>query len=416
MSGSSLRRSLGVGDAVTVGLGAMLGAGVFAAWAPAASAAGTGMLLAVVLAGAVATCNALSSAALAVRHPVAGGTYVYGRERLGPLWGYLAGWMFVVGKSASCAAMAMTAASHLAPGRERVAAVVSVVVVTGLNLLGVQRSAAVTRVVVSVTVAALLGVVVAALWADPATTAVEMASPAQPWGVLEGAGLFFFAFAGYARIATLAEEVTEPGRVIPRAVLVSLGVVLGLYLLLGASLLRVLGVDGIAGASAPVAELLAAAVPDDADLWSWGLRLVAGAAALGALLNLVLGVSRTTVAMARDAHLPRRLARVSGERGVPRAAELAVGVVVLVVVLVADLRGAIGFSSFGVLLYYGVANASALTLRGDWPGAPGVPALGLAGCVLLAVSLPTAAVLGGSGLLALGLVGWLLTGRRHAAG
>ncbi|WP_281964047.1 amino acid permease [Serinicoccus marinus] len=181
-----------------------------------------------------------------------------------------------------------------------------------------------------------------------------MASPAQPRGVLEGAGLFFFAFAGYARIATLAEEVTEPGRVIPRAVLVSLGV-----------------------------------VP---------------------------GVSRTTVAMARDAHLPRRLARVSGERGVPRAAELAVGVVVLVVVLVADLRGAIGFSSFGVLLYYGVANASALTLRGDWPGAPVVPALGLAGCVLLAVSLPTAAVLGGSGLLALGLVGWLLTGRRHAAG
>ena len=122
MSGSSLRRSLGVGDAVTVGLGAMLGAGVFAAWAPAASAAGTGMLLAVVLAGAVATCNALSSAALAVRHPVAGGTYVYGRERLGPLWGYLAGWMFVVGKCASCAAMAMTAASYLAPGRERVAA------------------------------------------------------------------------------------------------------------------------------------------------------------------------------------------------------------------------------------------------------------------------------------------------------
>ncbi|WP_151523406.1 APC family permease [Serinicoccus kebangsaanensis] len=413
MSGRPLRRTLGLADAVTVGLGAMVGAGVFAVWAPAASAAGPATLLALVLAGAVATCNALSSAALAARHPSAGGTYVYGRERLGAVWGYLAGWMFVVGKSASCAAMAMTAAAYLAPGRERLAAAVAVVVVTVVNLAGVQRSAAVTRVLVSVTVATLLGVVVAAAWPSTPTTPVPLAQGAGTAGLLQGAGLFFFAFAGYARIATLGEEVKDPARVIPRAVVVSLSAVLGLYLLVGVSLLRVLGVDATAGSDAPVADLLAVAVPWD--VASWGLRLVAGAAALGALLNLVLGISRTTVAMARDGHLPRPLAAVAGPQRVPRVAELAVGAVVLLVVLVADLRGAIGFSSFGVLLYYAVANASALTLRGEWRLARVVPPLGLVGCLVLAGSLPGSAVLGGLAVLALGLVGYTLTRGGHAA-
>ncbi|GAA3496166.1 hypothetical protein GCM10019016_032670 [Streptomyces prasinosporus] len=103
-----LRRTLGTGDAVVVGLGAMLGAGIFAALAPAARAAGSGLLLGLAVAAVVAYCNADSSARLAALYPASGGTYVYGRERLGEFWGYLAGWAFVVGKTASCAAMALT--------------------------------------------------------------------------------------------------------------------------------------------------------------------------------------------------------------------------------------------------------------------------------------------------------------------
>lgn len=408
-----LRRTLGLGDAVTVGLGAMLGAGVFAVWGPATAAAGPAVLLALLLAGVVATCNALSSAALAARYPRAGGAYIYGRERLGPLWGYLAGWSFVVGKTASCAAMAMTAATYLAPGHERVAAAVAVLAITGLNLAGVQRSAGVTRVVVTVVLAALLGVVVAAGWPRAAQGGVPMRVTGDLLGTLQGAGLLFFAFAGYARIATLAEEVRDPGRTIPRAVVLSLGTVLVIYLLVGTSVLRVLGVEGTAASSVPVADVVALTLPG---VGSWVVRVVAGLAALGALLNLVLGISRTTVAMARDGHLPRPLAALAGRREVPRAAELAVGAVVLVVVLLADLRGAIAFSSFGVLLYYAVANASALTLRSQWRGAPWVPALGLVGCLTLAFSLPGGAVVGGLGVLALGLVGYAVTRRRDATG
>lgn len=266
----------------------------------------------------------------------------------------------------------------------------------------------------AVVLATLLGVVAATLARPGATVeaGIPTAVGGDLLGLLQGAGLFFFAFAGYARIATLGEEVRDPARTIPRAVVVSLSVVLLTYLLVAVALLRGLGLPALSGATAPLAELAAAIVPGQG---SWVVRVVAGLAALGALLNLLLGISRTTVAMARDGHLPRPLARLSGPRRVPRAAELAVGGVLLVVVLVADLRGAIAFSSFGVLLYYAVANASALTLRGRWRGAPWVPALGLAGCLTLACALPGAAVAGGLAVLALGLVGYALTRRRDTA-
>ncbi len=390
---------------MTVGLGAMVGAGVFVVWAPAASAAGGWVLLSLALAALVATCNALSSAALAARHPEAGGTYVYGRERLGPVWGYLAGWCFVVGKTASCAAMAMTVGAYLVPGAERVAGVLAVVLVTGLNLAGVRRSVAASGVIVAVVLCALAGVAVAALVPGPSGASAwdpgrAVGGPVDAPGVLQAAGLIFFAFAGYARVATLGEEVRDPARVIPRAVVLSLLSVLALYLAVGALVLGVLGPAGTADVPDPLAQVAALVWPTG---WAWVVRAAAGLAAAGALLNLLLGVSRTALAMARDGYLPRRLAGVSRAR-VPRAAEVAVGVLVLVVVLLADLRGAIGFSSFGVLLYYAVANASAWTLRREWAPGAVVPVVGLAGCLVLALSLPLPSVLGGAAVVLLGLL------------
>ncbi|MDQ3382205.1 MAG: APC family permease [Actinomycetota bacterium] len=407
-----LRRSLGLHDAVAIGLGSMIGAGVFAVWAPAAATAGPWLLLSLALAAFVAACNALSSAALAVRYPTAGGTYVYGRERLGDLPGYLAGWCFVIGKVASCAAMAMTVGAYLVPEYERVSALVAVVVVTLLNLSGVQRSAGMSRVIVTAVLAVLAGVVVAALlrgaggpgWSGGVGDGTVGGGS---YAVLQAAGLLFFAFAGYARIATLAEEVEHPERVIPRAVTLSLTVVLVVYAAVGITLLGVIGAERVAGSSAPVAEL---AEQVWGSSWSWLVRVAAGVAALGALLNLVLGISRTSMAMARGGHLPAALGRIGRRHQTPRVAEIVVGVVVLGVVLVADLRGAIGFSSFGVLLYYAIANASAWTLRGDWGAARLVPPLGLAGCLTLALTLPWGSVLGGAGLIAVGLLWYAVRG------
>lgn len=214
-----LRRRLGLLDAVVIGLGSMIGAGIFAALAPAAYAAGSGLLLGLAVAAVVAYCNAISSARLAARYPASGGTYVYGRMRLGDFWGYLAGWGFVVGKTASCAAMALTVGFYVWPAQAHAVAVAVVVALTAVNYAGIQKSAWLTRSIVAVVLVVLTAVVVAAYGsgaADPAR--LDIGVDAHVWGMLQAAGLLFFAFAGYARIATLGEEVRDPARTIPRAI------------------------------------------------------------------------------------------------------------------------------------------------------------------------------------------------------
>ncbi|MFD2767594.1 APC family permease [Micromonospora eburnea] len=403
-----LARRLAVPDAVVIGLGSMLGAGVFVVFAPAAAAAGgMGLLVALALAGFIAYCNATSSARLAARYPESGGTYVYGRERLHPFAGFLAGWGFVVGKTASCAAMALTIGAYLWPGRARLVAVLAVVAVTVVNLRGIGKTAAATRVLVGLTLTVL---VVVAVTGAPhvAFDRLDGLSGTGAGGILTAAGLLFFAFAGYARIATLGEEVRDPARTIPRAVPLALGIVLAIYVVLAGVALGVLGEERLSTAAAPLADTVSAAgLPGLA----WLVRAGATVAVTGVLLSLLAGVGRTTLAMARRRDLPGVLAAVHPRLRVPHRAELAVAAVVVVVVALGDIRGAIGFSSCTVLVYYAIANASALTL-GREP-ARKVPVqllagLGLVGCLVLAVSLPVASVVAGFGVLALGAVGYAL--------
>ncbi|MEU9217081.1 APC family permease [Streptomyces sp. NPDC048376] len=406
---SGLRRTLGLGDAVVVGLGSMIGAGVFVALAPAARAAGSGLLLALAVAAVVAYCNAMSSARLAARYPASGGTYVYGRERLGEFWGYLAGWAFVVGKTASCAAMALTVGAYVWPEQAHAVAVAAVLALTAVNYGGIQKSAWLTRVIVALVLAVLASVVVVSLGSGRADAGrLDIGLSGGVGGVLQAAGLLFFAFAGYARVATLGEEVRDPQRTIPRAIPLALGLTLAVYGCVAVAVLSVLGPAGLGQATAPLADAVrAAGVPALAPV----VRVGAAVAALGSLLALILGVSRTTLAMARDRHLPRALAAVHPRFQVPHRAELAVGAVVAVLAATVDVRGAIGFSSFGVLVYYAVANASAWTLDPSWVSRV-VPALGLAGCVLLAFSLPALSVVVGVGVLAVGVVAYGVRGQR----
>jgi APA family basic amino acid/polyamine antiporter len=389
-----LRRRLGTTDAVVVGLGSMIGAGVFVVFAPAAAAAGSGLLLGLAVAALVAYCNATSSARLAARYPRSGGAYVYGRERLSGFWGYLAGWSFVVGKTASCAAMALTAGMYLWPAHAHAVAVSAVVAMTAVNYRGIEKSAWLTRGIVAVVLAVLAGVVAVVFASGHAEIARVTPSGGSVTGVLQAAGLLFFAFAGYARIATLGEEVRDPARTLPRAIGIALGITLAVYATVAVALLAILGSEQLAGAAAPLAEAVKVAGAGGLEP---AVRVGAAVAALGSLLSLILGVSRTTLAMARDRNLPTGLAAVHPRFGVPHRAELAVGAVVAVLAAVVDVRGAIGFSSLAVLVYYGIANAAAWTM-----GRRAVPAVGFTGCLLLAVFLPASSVLTGAAVLALG--------------
>lgn len=412
----ALERRLGVTDAVLTGLGAMLGAGIFVTLAPVAATAGSAMPAALVLAAGVAYCNARSSARLAAEYPTAGGTYAYGREELGDVWGHLAGWSFVVGKTASCAAMALTAGHYLWPAHAHAVAVAAVLILTAVNCFGVGKSALAIRVIVTLVVVVLVLVIAVGI-SSPASTRDQLTL--DGWtasGVFGGAGLWFFALAGYARIATLSEEVRDPERTIPRAITISFVIVLTLYAAITATALRVLGPATLSASTAPLVDVVHEA--GRAGL-APVVRIGAAVAALGALLTLILGVSRTTLAMARDRHLPHQLAAIHPRYSVPRRAEIAVGLIVAILAATVDVRGAIGFSAFSVLIYYAIANASAWTLARridrprDMTAARATAVLGLAGCLTLSFSLSVDTVVAGVVVLLVGAGFFALRGQRR---
>ena len=415
----ALARRLGTLDATVIGVGSMVGAGVFVAFAPAAGFAGRWLPLALLLAAVVAWCNATSTAQLAAVHPASGGTYVYANRQLGPWPGFVAGWGFVTGKTASAAAMALTFGLYAAEltgaddAGARLLAVAAVLGLTAVNLGGVTRTARLTKLLVAPVLVVLLAVVVL-LFSGTGPTAGGAPAGGGPgwdgtgWGVLPAAGTLFFAFAGYARVATMGEEVRDPARTIPRAVLGALAFTLLLYGLLGLGLLRFLGVDRLAASAAPLLTVVREAgwAAGPATAGAVVVTAAAALATLGALLALVAGISRTALAMARERDLPGPLGAVSQRHRVPWAAELAVAGLVVVLVLVGDVRTVIGFSSFGVLVYYALANLSALTLRQRPGWAPrAVNALGLAGCLVLAFTLPWQSVVTMLGVFAVGLAG-----------
>jgi len=396
---ASLARALGLRDAVAIGLGSMVGAGVFTAVGPAAAAAGNWLLAGLLLAGVVALCNAMSSAWLAARYPESGGTYVYGRQRLGHAWGFLAGWAFVVGKLASCAAMAFTIGVYLWPERARALAVVAVIILVAINYAGIERTAAATRVLLGITLACLAVTVVALAGGGQHHPAPDVAIGSAA-GIPQAAAFFFFAFAGYARIATLGGEVRDPARTIPRAIPIALGMALAIYLVVSAAALWASGPEVLAASTAPLAAAVeGGALANLAPV----VRIGATVASVGVLLSLIAGISRTGLAMARGGDLPRAFDAVHPRFRTPYRAEVVVGALVIVVVSLGDLRGAIGFSSFAVLAYYAVANASALTLPAAHArGARALPMVGVIGCVALAIALPWQSVAQGAVVLALG--------------
>lgn len=412
---------LSLTDAVYIGAGSMIGAGLFASFAPATAAAGNWLLLSLALAAFLAFANATSSAQLAAQHPESGGTYIYGSRQLGHAWGFAAGWCFVIGKTASCAAMAMTFASYLTPSYEKPLAIAAVAALTAVNYRGITRTAALTKILVTLVILALavfFGAVLLGVAPDPALTgphagagAAASAAPTSPaatiYGVMQGAGLLFFAFAGYARIATMGSEVRDPARTIPRAIIIALTLVGSLYLLVALTLIHQLGYQGLADASAP----LAAAVGSSAPLAAL-MGLAASIGALGALLALITGIGRTGQAMASNRDLPTYFAHLHPVYGVPYRLEITVAVAVTALILLFDVRGAIGFSSFGVLLYYCVANLAAYTQTGSYRRYPrALQIAGAAGCCLVVGTLPPASLAGGLVLLGVGLAVYLLYAR-----
>ena len=394
---TGLKRTLGPLGASAIGVASMVGAGVFYVFAPAASLAGSWVLLSLAIAGFIALLNALSVAQLSLHYPATGGVYSFATHYVSPRVGFLAGWLFLAGKTASAGAIALVAASYLAPDYAPLVAAACIAVFAIVNITGVRTTAALSFVlsgfVVSVLVAA------SAVSFSVATATVDPVA-STPLGVAQAAGLFFFAFAGYARMATLGEEVINPKRVLPRVIVGTLVGVLALYALVGMSLIRSIGVEELSVSVAPVADL---ADPQ----WEFVVVAAAIVASLGSLLTILAALSRVSLAMSRDRNLPGVLATIWSRTSSPAISEAVMASVAIVLVFSLDPLWLVGASSGSVLLYYAISHWSALSQpageRVIWRA---LPVIGLLVCVLLVVTLPTASVITTAVIGVVGLLVW----------
>ena len=424
-----LRREVGITGAVFLGLGSILGTGVFVSIGVAAGVAGPAVVLAIVLAAGVATCNGLSTAQLASRNPVSGGAYEYGYIYLNSRMGFTAGWMFLCAKSASAATAALGFSGYVlnavgedSPTWQVPLGVAAVALLTLLVLGGIRRSTWTNAAIVCVTLAALVCFVLAGLpaaWRAGGTHLTPFfghpeAEAAHPLpGFFEACALMFVAYTGYGRIATLGEEVREPETSIPRAVVVTLIVTMLLYSAVGLVGMAAAGVEGFAHAGeAAAAPLQMAArvfgVPGVELFVSMG----AVTAMLAVLLNLILGLSRVVLAMGRRGDLPALLARLNPSGTTPVAAVVLVGGAIAGLVLIGNVKTTWSFSAFTVLIYYAITNLAALRMPKDERLYPVVvPVLGLLACVFLAFWVEREIWLAGLALIAGGLL-WHEIARR----
>ncbi len=403
VSKNQLQRKLGLFDSTFLGLGAILGAGVFVVTGVAAQVAGPAMLVGFLAAGLVALCNALSVAQLARVYPVSGGTYIYAGKQIHPMAGFAAGWMFLTSKLAAASVVALSFASYVQaviPGIPvRLVALGLVVVLTFLNLLGIKKTSQVNILIVLFTISVL---VIFGLVGLPrmVTTNFTSFAPMGLSGVLQSAALLFFAYTGYARIATLGEEVTNPSINIPRAILLALGGSSILYLLVSLVLVGTVPADQLATGS-----------PLETAVGQWGitwLGILVAVAAITAMVSVhlgqLLGISRMFFAMARDDYFPQSLSQVSTKEDVPRAALLLTAAIVIILVALAEFFSIISMASFAILIYYALANASALTLNSEQRIYPRLISwVGLITCSILAFSLTRNTIFTGLLVLVIGI-------------
>lgn len=400
---NNLQRVLGLKDAVGVGLGAIIGAGIFVVTGVAAGVAGPAFLIGLMIAGAVASFNGLSSAQLATVYPQSGGTYEYGYRLLNPALGFSAGWMFLLSKLSAAGIVAIGFGSYfhqLVPAfSPMVYSVSAIVLLTIANLLGIKKAGTVNVVIVLVTLLSLIYFVFSGLGAVDTNHFTPFA-PLGAMGIAEASAILFFAFTGYARIATLAEEVVAPEKTIPRAVIITILTAIVLYAAVSFVAVGVLGAEGMAESRSPL-QMAAG------NMTTPGIGLVvtlgAATAMLGVLLSQILGISRMLLAMGRRNDLPAFFEKIHPTTSVPHLGILFTSGVILAITLLGSFEFVVRSATFTILLYYSITNLAAMKQPlTEQLYSRAIPWLGLAGCMVMSVSLPWEVILSGVILLVAG--------------
>lgn len=405
-----LKRDLSLLDAVGIGLGAVIGAGIFVVTGVAAGVAGPAFLVGLILAGIAATCNGLSSAQLASVFPQSGGTYEYGYRLLSPELGFCAGWMFLTSKLAAGGVVALgfgTYLSQLFPAIDpKVGAISAIVILTSANYFGIKKAGKINLIIVSITLISLLYFIVTGISSFDSANLKPFAPEGIP-GIAQSAALLFFAFTGYARITTLGEEVQQPQKTIPKAVILTLILSVLLYSAISMVAVGSVGSAALSTASAPLSLAAGKFHYPGAKLF---ISIGATTAMFGVLLSQILGISRMMFAMARKQDLPAFLQSVHPKYKVPHAGVFLSAVIITLLTLFGTLQFIVSTASFTILLYYSITNIAALKLEKKNTHYPSwISVLGLISCLSLAASLSLKSVLVGLLMLAIGFIfRWLV--------
>lgn len=391
---------LGLGGAVAIGLASMLGAGVFVVFSTAYALATDFIFLAIGLAALVAGLNSWAIYQLARQVDRPGGVYAYSRKYLNNNFSFLSGFSFVFGKIASIAAIALVFQRYVFPNQPFWPSALAIAILALINILGINRTAGVAAVLSSITISFFVFVIVWALVA-PATrveTVFDYVSPLPLQPIVMAAGVVFFAFAGYARVATLGNEVRDAKTNIPKAIVISLSVVLVIYLALAWVLLTNLGFT-LTEVKTPVASLTESLTGN-----AWITSVVAALASLGSMLALLAGVSRTAATMAEDGELPVRF-MARNRFGSPWLAEVIIAAGAVALTAIGEIVWVIGFSSFSVLFYYAVGHVSAISQpKAERVMPKALNVVGIVLCVTLAISFGFETIGISTGILALAFI------------
>lgn len=400
-----LKKALGLFDALAIGIGAIVGAGIFVVTGIAAGLAGPALLLSLLITACISAFTALSFAELAAFIPKEGGGYEFARELISHFAGFIAGWLWLLSNAVVGAVVSLGFAHYLAifiPLPIKVMAVVACLAITLINYLGARESGLINDALVVIKLSILAFFVAFGIGA----VKLDNFSPFMPnggVGVMQGAALIFFAYAGFARITIISEEVKNPRKTIPLAIILALCISTVIYMLVSFTAIGIVGYRELAASGSPLADAAMAESKNAASLISIG----AIAATLSVLLTTLFGLSRLSFAMARNCDLPKLFTNLHPKRATPYNTILVFGMIMAFFAAFTDILRAASISNFASLLYYAIVNYAALKM--EKPMYPRfVPALGLITCLSLLLFLARDAWIIGSVVLLAGTIYYMI--------
>ena len=362
MNEDSFSRTLTKKNSLYLGLSSMIGAGLFYNLAPTSNISSYSSILGLLLAGTLAFANASSSAQLATLYPQTGGTYLYANRVLGKLAGNVAGIVFILGKTVSCIAIALTLGNYISPIYGKEIGIGLSVLVFVIGYKGITKTAALAKWFVLIVVAILAFFCIAILLTPSTNFAIPILEGFNISNLFLSAAIWFFAFTGYSRLATYGEEIKNPEKIIPSSILTGLGVTVLIYLIVNWFALAIVGPGVIANSNTPLLVAMDVSILSD---FSFLVVFASSIATASVFLALLPAISRIYVAMSRDGIFPKIFSKIHKINNSAYISELFVLLTVVIGIYTINITNAIKLSAFFILIYYSLTNLSVINLKKD---------------------------------------------------